>query len=161
MRIKLIIIILILTLLISCEKENPSVDLNRVTFTNVLADTYPDYKLDSNIVNYNEIIGYDSSKHTFLIKNEAGERIRNVLYPVSPTPFAIAVEREIIYIANFIPGYSSRSCRDCITVEPYSYDNKYRINLGYPSENNSGTDPRNDNRIISKLNEDNKLIIIE
>jgi hypothetical protein len=146
-------------LLISCEKSDES---NGVTFTRVLGDTYPNYKLDGNIVNYDEIIGYDSTKHIFLIADEAGDRIRKVNYPVTPTPFAIAVDDELIYIANFIPGYSSMSCDDCITVEPYSYDNKYRIELGYPgSDYYTGPDPRNDYRIISRLKNDKKLIEIE
>jgi hypothetical protein len=113
-------------------------------------------------VEYKEILGYDSTKHIFLLSDEAGKRIRDQIYPVSPTPFAIAVLDEIIYVANFIPGYSSMSCNRCITIEPYSYNNQYSVSLGYPSSNYyTGVDPRNDSRIIAQFKKDKKLITIK
>lgn len=142
-------------------KKNLSGDLVGVTFTYISAKTYPFYKLGGSIVNYNEILAYDSAKHIFLLSDIAGKRIRKEKYPVSPLPFAIAVDGELIYIANFIPGYSSMSCSDCITIEPYSYDNKYRVELGYPGPGYfKGIDPRNDNKIISRFKKDNKLLAI-
>jgi hypothetical protein len=47
-------------LLISCEKSD---ELNGVTFTKVIGDTYQNYKLDGNIVNYDDIIGYPGSDY--------------------------------------------------------------------------------------------------
>jgi hypothetical protein len=158
----ILVIVTLVCFSLSCEKYDSLYDLNGVTFTKILAETYPEYKLDGNIVNYNEIFGYDSTKHIFLLSDNAGERIRKENYPVSPTRFAVAVNGELIYIANFIPGYSSASCFDCITVEPYSYDNKYRVLLGYPtSDFFSGIYPRNDTRIISRLKKDKKLFDID
>jgi hypothetical protein len=128
-----------------CEKNESQNNLDGVTFARILSEAGGDYELDGNIVNYNEIIGYDSTEYIFLLSEKAGERIRSKDYPVSPTRFAIAVDGDVIYIANFIPGYSSISCENCITIEPYSYDNKYRVILGYPgSDYYSGIDPRND-----------------
>ena len=49
-----------------------------------------------------------------------------------------------------------------VCVEPYSYDNGYRFNLGYPGPDYyTGDDPRNDHRIIERLFLDKKLIEIE
>lgn len=144
---------------ICCEKDKPKPDLSGVTFTSVKS-IKPPYKLINNIVEYKEILGYDSTEYVFILSEEAGERIRKVQYPVSPTPFAIALDGEVIYIANFIPGYSSMSCETCITMEPYSADNKFRMVLGYPgSDYFTGPDPRNDTRLITRFNNDSKLII--
>jgi len=145
---------------ITNEKNNPAIDLNGLTFSNI-KNLYIPYNIVSNIVDYNEIIGYDSTNYTFLISDAAGKRIRSKNYPVSAIAFAIAVDGEVIYIVNFIPGYSSMAYFDCITTEPFSYDNKYMIKLGYPSSTYyTGIDPRNDRRIISRLKIDNKLINI-
>ena len=162
------IIVTALTLLvilpIGCEKNDSSDKfIGGVTFTNIVSGTDNDYLSDSIIVSYDEIIGYDSAQYLFLLSETAGERIRSVRYPVSPTRLAIAVDGDIVYIANFIPGYSSILCEECITIEPYSYDNKYRVKLGYPAPSGlySDTDPRNDERIISRFKRDTKLMDIE
>lgn len=149
---------------ISCDNERSSTipdasdDPSGITFSGV-SGVYPDYELDGNIVSYDEILGYDSTECIFLLRDVAGDRIREKEYPVSPTWFVVALDGEKIYIAGFIPGYSSLSCADCIAVEPFSYNNRYRMTLGYPGGGYfSGTDPRNDARIISRLKADNKLI---
>ena len=156
-------LILLMILPMGCEKNDSANTHSGVTFTNIVSETDNDYLSDSIIVSYDEIIGYDSAQYLFLLSETAGERIRSVRYPVSPTRLAIAVDGDIVYIANFIPGYSSILCEECITIEPYSYDNKYRVKLGYPAPSGlySDTDPRNDERIISRFKRDNKLMDIE
>ena len=141
----------------NCIKENPSPDLNGVTFSKIQSIT-PPYVLTANIVEYKDIVEYDSTEHIFILSDQAKDRISKVKYPVTPTPFAVALDGEVIYIANFIPGYSSMSCESCITIEPYSVDNKFMVNLGYPgSFFFSGPDPRNDSRLITRFKTDNKL----
>ena len=141
----------------SCKKVNLNPDLNGVTFTELKSTTSP-YELGSNIVDYKDIIKYDSTEHFFILSDIAKERISKAQYPVTPTPFAIALDGKVIYIANFIPGYSSMSCESCITIEPYSADNQFMVILGYPgSDYFSGPDPRNDSRLITRFRTDNKL----
>jgi hypothetical protein len=142
---------------ISCKKENSNPELNGVTFSKIKSIT-PPYELVGNIVDYSDIIKYDSTDHIFILSDIAKERINKVEYPVTPTPFAIALDGNVIYIANFIPGYSSMSCETCITIEPYSADNQFMVNLGYPgSDYFTGPDPRNDSRLITRFVTDNKL----
>lgn len=142
---------------IHCKKENLNPDLNGVTFSKVQSIT-PPYKITSNIVDYKDIIAYDSTEHIFFLSDFAKDKIYQVKYPVTPTPFALALDGKVIYIANFIPGYSSMSCETCITIEPYSADNEFMVNLGYPGSNYfSGPDPRNDSKLITRLKTDNKL----
>lgn len=146
---------------LGCERNEILSGNAGVTFSNIVEEGGGNYRLDGNIVNYSEIEGYDSATCVFLLSEAAGKKIRDKKYPVSPTHFAIAENGEIIYIANFIPGYSSISCEECISVEPYSYDNKYSIRLGYPgSYSFPGADPRNDKRIIQIWKRDKKLMEI-
>ncbi len=156
-----ILAIVAITISNGCEKDDLR-NTSGVTFTEITNYYSSSINFGNNLVEYNEILGYDSSKHVFSITNDAGERIRKQDYPTTPTPFAIVVDGELIYIANFIPGYSSASCYECISVEPYSYSNKYRVELGYPSSSfYTGSDPRNDFRIISRFEKDKKLIYID
>lgn len=160
MKTKILISIFLAVLFIACEKNEEMSNLKGLTFTLFQEPgMHSSLELDGNIVNYNEILGYDSTIHTFLLNDKARERI--LKYPTSS--FAVAIDGMIIYIANFIPGYSSTSCEQCIRIEPYSADNKYPVELGYPGGTNlfTGVDSRNDERIIEYLKPDNKLINIE
>ena len=160
------VLILIVCIVLSCESENPqdlpSFNFDGVTFANGDASNLDDYILDSVIISYDEIIGYDSAKHKFLVEDEVGIRMRSIIHPSIPTPFAIAVDKEVIYIAYFIPAYSSSSRNVCFMVDPFTFNNEYRIELGYHiPDNQICEDSRNDIRIIERLKENNKLIEIE
>ena len=159
MRTRILLIIFFAVFFTDCEKKEETSDFKGLTFTLFQeSGMHSSLRLGENIVNYCEIIGYDSIIHTFFLNDRARERI--LKYPTSS--FAVAVDGTIIYIANFIPGYSSTSCEQCIRIDPYSVDNKYRVELGYPESNlYTGDDPRNDERIIKLLKQDNKLINID
>jgi len=169
MKKEIILLISLIYFFIGCKKEppiddnqTPEIDLNGVTWSNINS-VNPPITIVGNIVDYDEILGYDSINYTFLLTDEAGKIIRSKIYPSSPISFGIAVDGEVIYIVHFIPGYSSQPWHQCITIEPYSYNNKYRVYLGYPpvSDYYTGIDPRNDKRIISRFLEDDKLMLIE
>lgn len=162
----ILLILSISCIILSCESEKPedlpTFDFDGVTFANGDASNINDYILDSVIISYVEIIGYDSTKHQFLFKDEVGERMRSIIFPGIPKPFAIAVDKEVIYIAYFIPAYSSSSRNVCFMVDPYTFNNKYRIELGYfDPDLKDCEDLRNDVRIIERFTEDNKLIEID
>jgi hypothetical protein len=118
------------------------------------------------VVNYDEIIGYDSTKHIFRIKESAWDKLKNEITPVTPDPnfeFSVAVDNQIIYTAKYVPGYYSYSIDDIITFNLGVPDLIY-IELGYPGgapELFTGEDLRNDLRVINQLQADNKIIEIE
>ena len=137
-------------------------ELSGVTWAHINATDSENVFIDSVIVCYDEILGYDSALHTYLIDQIAGERIRSILYPTSGSRFVIAVDSILIYSALFFPAYSSGIAFDEICVEPFSGSNRYRFELGYPAPDLYWEDdPRNDSRIISRLKEDNKLILLD
>ena len=117
------------------------------------------------IVKNNEIAGYDSTKHIFRITESAWNRIKGKISPVYPDPhigFNITLNNEIIYRAQYIPGYYSTAYFNIITfilIEP----NLVYIELGYPPSTLyfTGIDYRNDPKIITQLRNENKLIEIE
>jgi len=168
MNIKALVLSLFCVIL-GCETpESPEVipevplDLTGVTWAHINANDTGNIFIDSVIVCYDEILGYDSALHTYLIDPIAGERIRSILYPTSGSCFVVAVDSVTIYTALFFPAYSSGIAPNEICVEPYSGNNKYRFELGYPTPDlYSGEDPRNDSRIISRFKEDNKLIVLD
>jgi hypothetical protein len=145
--------------LTNCKKEDEN-NLKGLTFTLLEEPGYhSSIRLsDINIVNYKEILGYDSTQFTFLLDDKAKERILE--YKTSS--FAVAVDGVIVYFASFIPGYISQSCYECIRIEPYSLNNKYRVELGYPGGIEFAyEDPRNDEKILNILERDGKLIGLE
>jgi len=169
MKIKALLFSLFCVIL-GCETpESPEVipevplDLTGVTWAHINANDTGDIVIDSVIVCYDEILGYDSALHTYLIDQTAGERIRSILYPTSGKRFVVAVDSVIIFSALFFPAYSSMTVpTGSIAVEPFSGSNKYRFESGYPSPDlYPGEDPRNDSRIIERFQEDNKLIVLD
>lgn len=157
---KTMFLLLALTVVLtSCEKEEVS-SLKGLTFTLLEEPSFhSSIKLSNiNIVNYNEIIGYDSTQHIFFLDDKATKRILD--YRTSS--FAVAVDGIVVYIASFIPGYTSRSCDDCIRIEPYSLNNKFQVELGYPSGIEFlNEDPRNNEKILHILKSDGKLIVFD
>ena len=116
------------------------------------------------IVNYNDIIGYDSTKYIFNIDDSEWEKIRKQT-TFAPPYFKLGVvcDNQMIYKATYIPGYVSTGYYDIITFTPGAPNLIYMM-LGYPgtsAEYFSGEDLRNDSRLINQLKKDNKLIEIE
>jgi hypothetical protein len=113
---------------------------------------------DNPLITYNEIVMYDSTEHEFELAPSKARELNNISWSVTGTAFALTINKSIIYSGYFIPGYSSLGL-DWLVIDPLSVDSKIRISLGYPGNwTQSGSrDPRNDYRIISYLQKDNKL----
>lgn len=146
----------------SCRKDEiPAVE-NGITFRQYNPDSGND-KTSFSIVEYEEIIGYDSVSCIFQLNDSAWERLAKKVAPVVPDlhfGFFVALNNQFIYAAAYVQPYSSFARRDIITFrvkEPHYV----LIELGYPAvpkSEFSGTDLRNDQRLIERLKKDNKLI---
>ena len=110
------------------------------------------------IICYNEIISYDSTNHYFQLETTKAQEFNKQNWSVQGTAFALTINKSVIYSGYFMPGYSSLGL-DWISIDPLSTDSKIRVSLGYPGDCSplANRDPRNDNRIISLLKQDNKL----
>ncbi len=143
----------------SCKKDELDNVYNGINF-------YNDEQFSEIMVKYDEIVGYDSAQYVFQLNDSAWERLAKEVAPVVPDPhfsILVALNNQIIYAAAYIQPYSSFARRDIITFrvkEPHYV----LIELGYPPVPKSeftGIDLRNDQRLIERLKEDNKLIEIE
>ncbi len=111
------------------------------------------------LVNYSDIISYDSDNYIFELSDAAVTKIKNLDYSVNGLAFAVKANEELIYTGYFWPGFSSASCA-WLVIDPISLsDGKAEVKLGYPTlyPDQYIEDKRNDERIIDILKLDNKL----
>ena len=109
------------------------------------------------IVANSEILEYSSSKYQFKIKTVALERIKALS---DRTPFAVTVNKEIIYYGFFKPFISSSSCEHSITMDvAWGQVNRISMRLGYPGLSIGVTidDERNNPRVLTALQKQGKL----
>ena len=156
----LLLIATCLLLFAACdeEKETPNFDKMTIfTFEASLSSiTQPESEI---IVNYDEIIGYDPALYTFVFDDNAKTRIENN----SGSTVAIGIDGEVIYVIKLTPSTSSFSYTDYLRIDPYSLNNRFKVELGYPEgmAEFTGEDLRNHERLIEFLRNDNKLITLE
>ncbi len=136
-----------LFLIQSCSKIENSFQIDEKT---IKTKTTP-------LISYSDFISYDSVNYVFQISDKAKKAINGIGY----SAFAIKADGALIYSGYFWPSYSSASC-DWVVIDPImtSYDNKMKVNLGYPGlvHRQLIPDKRNDSRIIKIFEHDNKLI---
>ncbi len=113
------------------------------------------------LLNYSDFLSYDSKKYTFVVTENARNAITGLKHSVWGVAFAIKANDVLIYTGYFWPSYSSMGC-SWLVVDPIrlSMGNEMILNLGYPGllVGQVIPDKRNDERILSILASDNKLI---
>jgi len=169
----------ILGLLFICVFANFSCKKNRLELsgqegiTLVLLDKYTSDKttwaIDESslklgkkpLISYKDILSYDQNTHTFLIADEVANAIGALENNGHGLAFAILADGKLIYTAYFWASFSSTSC-DWVVVDPIAVkiSKRLRIQLGYASPTNGQLIPdrRNDERILSVLKRDGKLL---
>jgi len=113
------------------------------------------------LINYSDIISYNSTNYSFKITDNARARIKNLNHSTHGLAFAVLADNKLVYSGYFWPSYSSQSC-DWIVIDPIEADmyNEMKVKIGYPGLMQGVTipDKRNDKQIIDILTRDNKLI---
>ncbi len=169
---RLFIILGLVFILNGCDKEDnlqpsgKSIDIYLISEYKKIDNTFK--IIDSTavisatkIVGYSDIISYSSKDYTFTVSDSISDRLNDFEnHSVHGVPFALTVDKEIIYTGYFWASFSSLSC-DWITIDPldFSGKNELRVRLGYPGMiiGDSIPDKRNDSRIINILRQDKKL----
>ncbi|MBW6536516.1 MAG: hypothetical protein K0B11_16010 [Mariniphaga sp.] len=150
-------------ILISCTKnENDKID-DGITFR------YYDLETDNTptLVYYNEILGYDSVKHAFVLNELAWNKFNRKVtqtdfyhFPFPDFIIEIVLNNNLVYRVGYVPLYSSTAHFDRILFK-LQEPNIVSIQLEPPIEMFKGEDLRNDQRLIERLKKDNKLINLE
>ena len=104
-----------------------------------------------------DILEYNQSNYEFKLAPSAIQKVKGL---ADRTPFAMTVNKEVIYYGFFKPSISSSSCEHSITMDiSWSAVDKIMIRLGYPGPV-AGVpidDKRNDPRLLNSLEQQQKL----
>jgi hypothetical protein len=116
---------------------------------------------DSPLINYADILWYDSSRFTFKITNAPAKWLNDFQTNHSHgRAFAVTIDKKILYTGYFWASFSSASC-NWITIDPLNYSgkNELRVSIGYPGLMPGVTIPdlRNDTKLLDILEADKKL----
>jgi hypothetical protein len=116
---------------------------------------------DSVIISYNEIKSYNSDTYTFTVTKSCANKLNDFKNNhIHGTPFAVTVDKQIIYTGYFWCSFSSTSV-DWVTIDPLNYSgkNQLTVSLGYPGlfQGDYIPDNRNDYRILDLLRTEGKL----
>jgi hypothetical protein len=109
------------------------------------------------LVRNQDIIAYFKSDYEFKLTDEGIQKIKALH---DNTPFAVTVNKEVIYYGFFKPNFSSSSCFHSITMDlNWTTNNKIMMRLGYPGQLQGVTieDRRNDPMLLAALAGDKKL----
>jgi len=170
MRIILLNLAFITILSVSCEKKN-TIQEGKINIY-LLSDHEsldPLWEIDestivpeeSPIIRYEDILSYDPKSHVFEISSSAQESLEGGESSFHSRPFVLVGNKEFIYTGYFWASYSSAIC-PWLTIDPIHahYAGELTVRLGYPGlmEGMSIPDRRNDDRILSILRHDRKLI---
>lgn len=116
---------------------------------------------DSVIIYYDEIKSYNSDTYTFTVTESCANKLNDFKNNhIHGAPFAVTVDKKLIYTGYFWCSFSSSSV-DWVTIDPLNYSgkNQLRVSLGYPGlfQGDYIPDNRNDYRILDFLRTDGKL----
>ena len=109
---------------------------------------------DTATVKNDDILEYSKSNYQFILTELSFKTIAKLR---DGTPYAVTVDRQVIYYGIVKPSYSSSMCTGSITMDNVSINNKITIGLGYPGTNVNIDDHRNNPRLIATLKYQKKL----
>ncbi len=135
----------LLFVLISCEKDENSIPSGKSIdfyYISEYKNIDNSFKIidssvvisDSKIIDYSDIISYSSKNYTFVVSDSISDRLNDFKnHSIHGVPFALVINKEIIYTGYFWASYSSSSC-DWITIDPLDFlgNNELTVQLGYP-----------------------------
>jgi hypothetical protein len=116
---------------------------------------------DIPLIDYTDIYSYDARKHSFKITASAQETFKSPENTLHTRTFALVANHEIIYTGYFWSSLSSAIC-PWLIIDPLhtGITGELTVQLGYPClmDGMNIPDRRNDERILSILRHDRKLI---
>lgn len=106
------------------------------------------------LVSSNDILKYHQSEHVYTLSNNAIQKIKALS---GRTPFALTVDRQVIFTGYYMPLFMSSTCEHSITIND-GLNNTLNVQLGYPSFFGASVeDRRNHPKILESLLKQGKL----
>ena len=106
------------------------------------------------LVSNDEIITYSDTQHSYNLSVTAIQKI-NIL--PGRTPFALTIDKEIVFFAVYMPHIMSSTCDQSITMYANVSQNKIFMNLGYPFASSTINEERNKPVLLATLRAQGKL----
>ena len=111
------------------------------------------------IINSSDIVAYKLSDNTVILTANAAKKIDSLHVPISGLSFVVTAGGARVYAGAFWTMFSSQSFDGAVIEVPrLNARNQIKIKLGFPEEKFfSGTDMRQDTRIIGALKKAGKV----
>jgi hypothetical protein len=112
---------------------------------------------DTPTIRNQDVLAYSKTAHQFKLTDAAIQKVKTF---TDRMPFAVTVDKQVIYYGFFKPIISSSSCDHSITMDlDWTSGNKITLKLGYPGQVQGVTidDKRNDSKLIATLRQQGKL----
>lgn len=112
---------------------------------------------DTAVIKNQDILEYSQTNYQFKLTDSSIQKVKTFS---DFTPFAVTVDKQVIYYGFFKPSISSSSCDNSITMDlDWTSGNKISLKLGYPGQLQGVTidDERNNQNLIMTLKSQGKL----
>jgi len=109
---------------------------------------------DTPFVKNQDILEYSKANYQFALTDISIQKIRKL---AEGTPFAVVVDKQVIYYGILKTGISSSSCLYSITMYYTVTENKITMNLGYAGAEINIDDQRNNPKLLATLRNQGKL----
>lgn len=162
----LLFILTIASIFPSCNKDNvnagETVEIYLLKSYEIMAakcqiDPSLSVLQDVAIIKNQDILAYSQTEYTFTLTDTAIQKMKVLR---DKMPFAVTVDKQVIYYGFFKPSFSSSSCNESITMDlAWTSDNEIYLRLGYPGllQGVSIEDKRNAPKLIAALEKQGKL----
>lgn len=109
---------------------------------------------DTAIVKNQDILEYFKANYQFVLTDNSLQKLKALN---DGTPFAVAIDKQVIYYGILKPSFSSSTCANSITMDYVVPTNKITMRLGYAGTDINIDDQRNNSKLIATLKNQGKL----
>jgi hypothetical protein len=110
---------------------------------------------DKPIIGYKDITSYNTILNVYTISKDARDKVTSLTSSLTGQPFAVTIDKEIIYTGYFWPVTSPVDC-DWIHIDPLFIDFWDGLKV-MPADNSEQSNPANNPDLIKILRRDKKL----
>jgi hypothetical protein len=111
------------------------------------------------VISDEDIVWYNMTSHEIKLTEGGVAKIEGLKVSVFGSQFKVKIDGEEIYNGTFMTPFSSVPLPPSdVVIETFVQNNTIRIQVGYPSSQPTGEDPRINSKIFSHFQNINKLV---